>query len=110
MFLTETWLNKDDETPGINEMKPPGFSVRSFPRKKSKGSGVDVVYKGGGMDVVYRTTYDITWFREFECQSFHSFQLCLTISNTPISFICVYRHTKSKMVCTDTDNISELVN
>ena len=57
MFLTETWLNKDDETPGINEMKPPGFSVRSFPRKNSKGGGVDVVYK---------TTYEITRGRFYE--------------------------------------------
>ena len=34
MFLTETWLFKSDVKSGlVNNMKPPGYDIRSFPRK-----------------------------------------------------------------------------
>ena len=103
MFLTETWLTKADEKTGrINELKPAGFSVRSYPRKNRTG---------GGVAILYRNTYEkyITRFHEFDFKSFQAAQICLNISNTPISFICVYRPTKSKInVCTDTEYVNEL--
>ena len=90
MFLTETWLTKNDEKTGrINELKPPGYSVLSYPRKNRTGGGVAILYRNAYLKFITR-------IHEFDFKSFQAAQICLNISNTNISFVCMYTPTKSK--------------
>ena len=103
MFLTETWLRVEDEKSGrINSLKPPGYSVRSFPRKNRIGGGIALIIRN-----VYLVHMDR--IQELSFKSFQAILVCLNISNRNISIVCVYRPTKSKKnTCTDSEFMDEL--
>ena len=103
MFLTKTWLRTQDEKLGhTNRLKPPGYCVRSFPRKFRSGGGIAVIIRNVYMKYIVK-------IHELNFKSFEAIQLCLNMSNTNISIVCVYRPTKSKKnKCTDSEYFDEL--
>ena len=50
MFLTETWIRSHDDEAKYADLKPPGYSLRSFPRAT----------RGGGLPVILRDNFPVT--------------------------------------------------
>ena len=90
MFLTETWIQKKKHAESItNPLKPPGYFLRSFPRKIRTGGGIAFIvreqYKPSILEVV-----------ELSFTSFEAVQLNISLSEKHFTVLCVYRPPRSK--------------
>ncbi len=75
LAITETWLTKQDESPVINELCPPGYQFTSVPRPLSKG---------GGVGLLFRSTLDVK-------------QTSLQCTGTHLEFLSVFVKAESLM-------------
>jgi len=85
-FLTETWFKRSDPSAIVEDIAPNGFSTfHSFRdgRKKSRGSGISLVYRN-----------NIKFNRlslPFKPSTFKCLSVFTTIQNTRFNFVCIYR-------------------
>ena len=88
MFLTETWLKKDDDKL-MEPIKPPGYYFRSFPR---------IDRGGGGIALLMKTAYlpQVESVNELSFASFQAISIILKLANRKVSLACVYKPPKSK--------------
>ena len=59
--LTETWLRWDESSTILNEVTPPGYSLRHVPRER----------RGGGLALVYQTSFKV---RVDQVEDYNSFE------------------------------------
>ncbi len=79
--ITESWL-KEGDTVKENELKPNGYTVKSIPRS-DRG--------GGGIALIYKTVLKPKLKSAFEKDSFECTEWTVTLDNSRINIIVVYR-------------------
>ena len=87
MFLTETWMRSHGDEAKYADLKPPGYSLRSFPRAT----------RGGGLAVILRDNFPVTITTSFPF-AHSSFELVKVTLTAPdhVHFFCLYRPPPSK--------------
>ena len=80
IFITETWLKEDDRVI-LGEIRPPGFSVLSLPRKTA--------CRGGGIAAVYDSNLKLKDCSDTLPEA-SSFELAL-FRNPQVNFLVIYR-------------------
>lgn len=82
--MTETWLTKSDETwIKSTELNKDGFSMKNSFRNDGR--------KGGGLALVYRDMYKIQLVEEKYARTYHSVKWKLTMKNTHLHILGIYR-------------------
>ena len=91
VFITETWLNQRGHESKCKQLTPPGFTLRSFPRR-SRGGGIAVIYK----DILH----PLLSFRQsspFATRSFESVEFLLKQPGQSVNFTCLYTPSPSRL-------------
>ncbi|XP_072022081.1 uncharacterized protein [Amphiura filiformis] len=86
LFLQETWLDEYDTTK-IGEFTPPGYNFINVPRSIRGGGGVGALFKSTLNLTVTPTTCNLKIIEH----------MCITDSDSGLTFICVYRPKPSKV-------------
>ncbi|ELU14530.1 hypothetical protein CAPTEDRAFT_199482 [Capitella teleta] len=84
LVITETWLREGDvDNIGVWDMTPNGFSCKHIPRSTPKS--------GGGLALIHASSIATKPLRKILYNSFECFITSLTVRNTSICVVAVYR-------------------
>ena len=102
LFLTETWFKKGDKKSGlVNNLKPPGYEIKSFPRKIRSGGGVGFIMK----NIYWKCTDTV---EELKFKTFESVQITLMMSDKKMCIVSIYEPPRSeKYLFSDNDFLDE---
>ncbi|GFR64446.1 ATP-dependent DNA helicase [Elysia marginata] len=93
MCITESWLREQGDEPIIAAITPPGYTVKSYPRKDQTGGGIAFIFPSNDSSNYVINTSTSTH------ESFEAASANLQSSSFSCHILCVYRPPRSKKNC-----------
>ncbi|GFR95722.1 histone-lysine N-methyltransferase SETMAR [Elysia marginata] len=93
MCITESWLREQGDEPIIAAITPPGYTVKSYPRKDRTGGGRAFIFPSNDSSNYVINTSTSTH------ESFEAASANLKSSSFSCHILCVYRPPRSKKNC-----------
>ena len=86
LLITETWLAQHGDDVTIQNLTPPNFICKSFPRPNRRGGGIAIIYKN-----ILQRKLQIRLNLSFDHTSFEAAEFSIDQGYNFFQVICIYR-------------------